>query len=169
MLVTNSCLGYYFMMKPFLAKDLRNFEKRIAYLINKGIIQFPIHLSDGNEDSLIKLFSDIKKSDWVFSTWRSHYHCLLKGVTENELENAILNGHSISLNFPSHRMYSSAIVGGQISQAVGVAISIKIQNEITRVINSVFKIITLSKLQLEQDIALIESLQHQAFTSGFKP
>ena len=129
MLVTGSCLGYYFTMKPFLAKDLQNFEKRIADLFNKGMIPFPIHLSAGNEDSLIKIFGNIQESDWVFSTWRSHYHCLLKGVPEIELENAILNGHSISLNFPDYRIYSSAIVGGQISQAVGVAMSIKIQNQ----------------------------------------
>ena len=129
MLVTGSCLGYYFTMKPFLAKDLQNFEKRIADLFNKGMIPFPIHLSAGNEDSLIKIFGNIQESDWVFSTWRSHYHCLLKGVPEIELENAILNGHSISLNFPDYRIYSSAIVGGQIYQAVGVAMSIKIQNQ----------------------------------------
>lgn len=128
-LVANGCLGYHFIVKPILAEDLQNFEKRIADLFNKGLIPYPIHLSDGNENSLIELFSSIQKSDWVFSTWRSHYHCLLKGVTESELENAILNGHSISLNFPSHRIYSSAIVGGQISHAVGVAMSIKMQDQ----------------------------------------
>jgi len=133
MLVTNSSLGYYLMVQQFSGRDLQNFEKKIASLFNKGKIPFPIHLSSGNEDSLIKICGKIKKSDWVFSTWRSHYHCLLKGVPEVELENAILSGHSISLNFPDYQFYSSAIVGGQISQAVGVAMAIKIQNQDSKV------------------------------------
>ena len=86
-------------------------------------------MSAGNEDSLINIFDNVKNNDWVFSTWRSHYHCLLKGVPETELQKAIVNGQSIALNFPKYRIYSSAIVSGQISQAVGVAMSIKIKNE----------------------------------------
>lgn len=83
------------------ATDLRNFEMNIASLFNDRKIAHPIHLSDGNEDFLINIFSDIQSNDWVFSTWRSHYHCLLKGVPDAELERAILNGYSISLNFLS--------------------------------------------------------------------
>jgi len=109
--------------------DLRNFEMNIASLFNDRKIPHPIHLSDGNENFLINIFSDIKSNDWVFTTWRSHYHCLLKGVPEAEIERAILNGYSISLNFPEHRIFSSAMVGGQISHAVGVAMSIKIKEQ----------------------------------------
>lgn len=111
------------------ANDLRNFEEKITYLFNNREIPHPIHLSAGNEDSLINIFDNVKNNDWVFSTWRSHYHCLLKGVPETELQKAIVNGQSIALNFPKYRIYSSAIVSGQISQAVGVAMSIKIKNE----------------------------------------
>ena len=33
-----------------------------------------IHLSNGNEKQLIEIFKKIGVGDWVFSTWRSHYH-----------------------------------------------------------------------------------------------
>ena len=46
--------------------DLRNFEMNITSLFNDGKIPHPIHLSDGNEDFLINIFSDIKSNDWVF-------------------------------------------------------------------------------------------------------
>ena len=107
--------------------ELVEFETRIANLFNAGKIRFPIHLSSNNQEKLIEIFKLIDINDWIFSSWRSHYHCLLKGVPELEVENAILEGRSISLNFPSHRIFSSAIVGGQISQAIGVALAIKMK------------------------------------------
>ena len=116
-------------MRDLLPSDLINFEEKIAGLFNEGKIPFPIHLSNGNEESIIDIFRSIKSSDWIFSSWRSHYHCLLKGVPEAELENAIVAGRSIALNFPDYRIYSSAIVTGQIPQAVGVAMAIKIQEQ----------------------------------------
>lgn len=116
-------------MRDLLPSDLINFEEKIAGLFNEGKIPFPIHLSNGNEESIIDIFRSIKSSHWIFSSWRSHYHCLLKGVPEEELENAILAGRSIALNFPDYRIYSSAIVTGQIPQAVGVAMAIKIQEQ----------------------------------------
>jgi len=105
--------------------SLISFENKIAQLFNSGKIRFPIHLSIGNEDELIKIFKSISSSDWIFSTWRSHYHCLLKGVPEDVIEEAILQGRSIALNFPKYRVFSSAIAGGQISHAVGTAFTIK--------------------------------------------
>ena len=65
----------------------------------------------------------------MFCSWRSHYQCLLKGVPEKDLEQEILNGKSISLCFPKYNIYSSAIVGGSIPIAVGVALSLKISNK----------------------------------------
>ena len=46
-------------------------------IYEKGKIRAPIHLSGNNENQLIKIFKKVKKQDWVFSTWRSHYHALL--------------------------------------------------------------------------------------------
>jgi TPP-dependent pyruvate/acetoin dehydrogenase alpha subunit len=104
---------------------LVKFEEGIASLFNSGEIKFPIHLSNGNEENLIEIFKEVQPQDWVIGSWRSHYQCLLKGVPERELKSAILQGKSISLCFPEYRIYSSAIVGGQLPIAVGVAMAIR--------------------------------------------
>jgi pyruvate dehydrogenase E1 component alpha subunit len=74
---------------------------------------------------LIKIFRGVKPEDWVLCSWRSHYHCLLKGVPPDELKAAILRGRSIALCFPKHKVLSSAIVGGICPWAVGLAWTIK--------------------------------------------
>ena len=108
-----------------LEKSLIEFENKVSKLFNEKKIKAPIHLHYGNEKSLIKIFKKISKNDWIFCSWRSHYHCLLKGVNEKKLIKAILNGQSISLCFKKERIFSSAIVGGIIPIAVGAAIALK--------------------------------------------
>ena len=105
--------------------DLIKFENDIAAVFNSGRIRAPIHLYSGNEEVLIKFFKRIKKNDWVFCSWRSHYQCLLKGVPSKRLKKEILEGKSISLCFPEYKIYSSAIVGGVLPIAVGMALSLK--------------------------------------------
>ena len=63
--------------------DLINFELEIKELYEKGKIRAPIHLSGNNENQLISIFKKIKKNDWVLSTWRNHYHALLKVSLKN--------------------------------------------------------------------------------------
>ena len=94
-------------------------------LFNAGKIRSPIHLYSNNEDFLIKFFKRIKKNDWIFCSWRSHYQCLLKGVPPKELKKEIIEGKSISLCFPKYKIYSSAIVGGVLPISVGLALSLK--------------------------------------------
>ena len=110
-------------------KDLIKFEKEIAELFNNKKIRAPIHLYSGNEDFLINFFKKIKKQDWVFCSWRSHYQCLLKGVPKDEIKKEIMEGRSISLCFPKQKIYSSALVGGSLPIAVGTAMSLKIKKE----------------------------------------
>jgi pyruvate dehydrogenase E1 component alpha subunit len=112
----------------FTKEDLIGFERKIADCWEGGKIRGPIHLSGGNEDPLIEIFKRIKKNDWVFSTWRSHYHALLKGISEEWLESEILEGRSITLVNKNENFYSSAIVGGTIPIAVGVAMALKKDN-----------------------------------------
>ena len=112
-------------MTTYKKKELINFENDIAKCFNNGKIRAPIHLYSGNEDFLIKFFKKIKKNDWVFCSWRSHYQCLLKGVPPKLLKREILAGKSISLCFPKYKIYSSAIVGGTLPIAVGMALSLK--------------------------------------------
>ena len=106
-------------------KDLINFEDNIAKLFNEAKIKAPIHLYSGNEKFLINFFKKIKKNDWLFCSWRSHYQCLLKGVPQKKIENEIINGKSISLCFLDYKIYSSAIVGGSLPIALGLALSFK--------------------------------------------
>ena len=105
--------------------DLINFEDSIAKLFNEAKIKAPIHLYSGNEKFLINFFKKIKKNDWVLCSWRSHYQCLLKGVPPKKITNEIINGKSISLCFLDYKVYSSAIVGGSLPIAVGLALSLK--------------------------------------------
>jgi pyruvate dehydrogenase E1 component alpha subunit len=104
---------------------LIQFERKMADHWESGKVRGPIHLSGGNEDQLIEIFKRIKKTDWVFSTWRSHYHALLKGVPSEWLEQEILEGRSITIINKEEKFYSSGIVAGTIPIAVGVAISNK--------------------------------------------
>lgn len=111
----------------FKKQYLINFEKHIEDIYSKGYIKGPIHLSSGNEEQLISIFKKIKDTDWVFSTWRSHYHALLHNIPKDGIEKQILEGRSITLCFPEHNFYTSAIVGGVIPIALGAAMSIKLK------------------------------------------
>ena len=113
------------MIPRYTVQDLKNFELEVADIFNSGKIKAPVHLSDGNESHLIEIFKNIKDADWVICSWRSHYQCLLKGVPRNELLEEIKAGRSISLCFPDYQIFSSAIVGGQIPIAVGLALAEK--------------------------------------------
>ena len=112
-------------MGQYNVEELIQFEEEIAELFNKAKIKAPIHLYYGNEDSIIEIFKKVRKQDWVFCSWRSHYQCLLKGVSPAKLKKEILAGRSISLCFPEYKIYSSAIVGGSLPIAVGMALSLK--------------------------------------------
>lgn len=116
------------------AEELIAFEADIAAEFNAGRIRAPVHLHGGNEQQLIDVFRDVGVDDWVCSSWRSHYHCLLKGVPPAELKAEIMAGRSIALCFPQHRIISSAIVGGVLPIAVGLAMGIKRKGDLyTRV------------------------------------
>lgn len=113
------------MKKLLSKKELIDFENDIANCFNNKMIRSPIHLYYGNESEMIKIFKKINEDDWVMCSWRSHYQCLLKGVPKKELKKEILANRSISLCFPKQKIVSSAIVGGIVPIALGVAMGIK--------------------------------------------
>lgn len=106
--------------------ELIAFEEDIASLFNAGNIRHPIHLESGNEDALIEVFENIRRDDWVCCTWRAHLKCLLHGVPQETLKEAIVRGDSMSLCFPEYRIVSSPIVGGILPIALGIAKAIKL-------------------------------------------
>lgn len=106
------------------AEELIEFEAEVAAMYNRGEIRAPVHLSGGNEAPLLRYFAErFQPGDWVVSTWRSHYHCLLAGCPPAEVMAAIRAGRSIALCFPEHRFLASAIVAGACPIAVGLAAS----------------------------------------------
>jgi len=111
----------------FSKEELIAFETEMATCFDDAMIRAPVHLYNGNEDEIIRVFedNDIGPDDWVLCSWRSHYQCLLKGVPPEELKEAILQGRSISLCFAKQRVLSSGIVTGVLPIATGIAIDIK--------------------------------------------
>ena len=112
---------------------LRAFEESIRDAYLTGEIRGALHLSRGNESQLIEIFKDIRPTDWVFSTWRSHYHALLHSIPEDKVRAEIMAGKSINLNFAEHRFFTSSIVGGCLPIATGTALAIKRQGGAERV------------------------------------
>jgi pyruvate dehydrogenase E1 component alpha subunit len=110
----------------FTETNLIDFENKIVDHWENAKIRGPVHLSNGNESALIEIFKRIHTTDWVFSTWRSHYHALLKGIDTNWIEQDILAGRSITLCNVDERFYSSAIVTATLPIALGTALSIKL-------------------------------------------
>lgn len=108
-----------------IPNDLITFEDEIATEFNAGKIPYPVHLESGNEKQLIEIFGDVQPDDWIFGSWRLHLKCLLKGVPREMLRDAIRRGESMTMCFPEHRVYGSAIVGGTLPIALGVAMAIK--------------------------------------------
>jgi TPP-dependent pyruvate/acetoin dehydrogenase alpha subunit len=106
-------------------EELIAFERDIANEFNNGRIKAPIHLEGNNESQLIEIFKDVRRTDWVCCSWRSHYKALLHGIPPAEVKAAIMEGHSITLCFPEYRFISSAIVGGILPVAAGIAWAIR--------------------------------------------
>lgn len=111
--------------KVWTPEELIDFENQIAELFNAAKIRSPVHLYYGNEEKIIEVFREVQEDDWVMCSWRSHYQCLLKGVPPEKLKEEIVAGRSISLCFPDQRVVSSALVGGILPIAVGIAMGIK--------------------------------------------
>ncbi|MGJ0510214.1 MAG: thiamine pyrophosphate-dependent enzyme [Methylocystis sp.] len=108
-------------MSAYTVTDLQDFEREVADAFEARRIHAPVHLSDGNEAQLIEIFREIPSTAWVFSNWRSHYHALLHGVPRELVMSEILAGRSMMLHFPEYRFFTSAIVGGILPIACGVA------------------------------------------------
>ena len=119
------------MAATFTKQDLTDFENEIAEIFGKGLIKAPVHLRAGREEELIRIFREqnIGPEDYVFGFWDSHELCLLKGVPRETVKQAVIDGRSISLCFPEHKIYCSGIVGSLMGVATGVAWALKRQGK----------------------------------------
>lgn len=103
-------------------QQLVEFEREVARRFGAGEIRGPVHLcSEAQAEPLIEIFRGVKRTDYVLSTWRSHWHALLHGVPPERVMGEILAGRSMMLHFPEHRFMTSAIMGGMLPIACGLA------------------------------------------------
>lgn len=115
-------------------QELMDFEKDIEQCFLEKKILAPIHLSDHNEDQVLWIFENLwKPDDWLFTTWRNHWHCLCAGVKPEWLKEQILAGKSMFISSKEPKIITSSIVGGILSQAVGVAAALKATNSMNSV------------------------------------
>lgn len=119
------------LRSEFIAK-VRNFEQRL--LDNMADIYSPVHLSLGHEGVAADLHEVLRPEDWLFSTHRNHHHYFAKGGDEQLLWDEIaglpsgLNGGfagSQSISSDALHFHASAIVGGLVGVATGVAQALK--------------------------------------------
>lgn len=113
----------------YTPQQLIDFETRVKEEYEKATITGPVHLSKGNEEPLIKIFEHVDPNDWVFSTWRNHYHALLHGVPEEHLWRLVTSGKSMSVYCDEPKLYCSSIVAGVLPIALGAAMGIKRSGE----------------------------------------
>ena len=114
-------------------EDIITFEEKVKEHYEDAIITAPIHLSKGNEKEVLEIFQYVHPDDWVFSSWRNHFHALLHGLDRDVLMEDIIDGRSMSTNSIKPKFYSSSIVAGIIPIAVGAANALKMKKSERRV------------------------------------
>ena len=112
------------------------FERRLQD--DMANIHNPTHLCLGQEEVPQALYDNLRPDDWVFSTHRAHGHALAKGIPEQALwdeihgyESGLNGGFSGSQGFSSaeHNFHCTAIVGGLVGVATGVAYALKLEKK----------------------------------------
>lgn len=114
-------------------ETIRAFESRCQS--EMASFKCPVHLCLGQEEVPEAIHKYVNPQDWVFSTHRSHGHYLAKGGSEERLWDEIrglpsgVNGGfagSQCFSDPGINFHSSAIVGGLVGVATGVALSLSL-------------------------------------------
>lgn len=116
---------------------IRRFEERIVSLYPEQQMKTPVHLCLGQEGVPAGVCSQLAREDYIFSTHRSHGHCIAKGMSLHAIAAELYGketgccrgrGGSMHLVDPDHGIPgSTAIVGGSIPLAVGAALSARMQ------------------------------------------
>jgi pyruvate dehydrogenase E1 component alpha subunit len=106
-------------------ESLIAFEQKVVEAWEQGELPSLTHICSGNETHLLEIFQDIRPQDWIFTNHRAHYHCLLKGMSEEQLMENIRNDMSMFSYSRELKIYQSAILGGCCGIAVGVAKAIQ--------------------------------------------
>ncbi|MFT7859707.1 MAG: pyruvate dehydrogenase (acetyl-transferring) E1 component subunit alpha [Sulfurimonas sp.] len=135
--------------KEYYSKMLliRRFEEKCVELYSSQKIRGFLHLYIGEEAVAVGLHDALDENDSILTTYREHGHALTRGVSAKSVMAELYGkidgcsrgrGGSMHLFDAKTRFYGgSAIVGGGLPLAVGMALADKMQNN-TRVTVAVF-------------------------------
>jgi TPP-dependent pyruvate/acetoin dehydrogenase alpha subunit len=112
---------------------IRSLEQRVSFVYPEQEMKCPVHLCTGQEAIAAGVCAHLTKEDTIFSTHRSHGHCIAKGMDLNSMvaefygkSNGCSRGRGGSMHLVDveHGIPgTTAIVGGCIPLAVGAALS----------------------------------------------
>jgi len=116
---------------------IRRFEEKVVELYRAGEIPGIAHGYVGQEAVAVGVCSALRRDDYILSTHRGHGHSLAKGIEAKYLMAELMGkktgvckgiGGSMHSTEPDVGViFSSAIVGGNIPIAVGVALAMKMR------------------------------------------
>ena len=122
------------MLLAVTKADILAFQDDIKERFLRGEIRHPVHLCDPSQlDHLLPIFEDIQPQDWLFTSYRGMFHWLLKGIPPERLLKFIVEHGAMGFCDKEYRIVSSAIVGGCLPIALGVAMGLKWQGKTERV------------------------------------
>jgi TPP-dependent pyruvate/acetoin dehydrogenase alpha subunit len=116
---------------------IRRFEEKIIDVYGLQDMKSPVHLCIGQEGIATGVCAHLEAEDYIFTTHRSHGHCLAKGMDPKELyaecygrvtgccrgKGGSMHPAAPALGIPG----ATSIVGGSIPLAAGAALSFKKQ------------------------------------------
>lgn len=119
--------------------EIRRFEEKVAELYSLGTIHGLAHPYIGQEAVAVGVCSALRDDDYVLSVHRGHGHSIAKGVPLGPLMAELfgkdtgvcrgIGGSMHSTYLEKGVLFSTAIVGGNIPIAAGVALAIKLNRE----------------------------------------
>ncbi|MAI29119.1 MAG: acetoin dehydrogenase [Rickettsiales bacterium] len=129
----------------YLFKKIRSTEEKIIEIYESDVIKSPVHLSLGQESIAVGVaLASEKKKDVIFSNYRSHAHFIAHGGNYKKMwaelfgkETGLSSGKAGSMHLgdvQANFIFTSAIVGSAISEAVGYALAIKLKKLKSKVI-----------------------------------
>jgi len=118
---------------------IRKFEEKIIDVYPDQDMKTPVHLCIGQEAVAAGVCANLVKDDYLFTTHRSHGHCLAKGADPGKLFaefygriDGYCKGKGGSMHFAVPEigiMGTSAIVGGGIPLGVGTALASRMKGD----------------------------------------
>jgi len=117
----------------------RFLDEKVVDLYKKGLIQGIAHPCLGQEAVAAGVIANLDREDLVVSNHRGHGHSLVKGVSERAMLSELLGketgmcrgfgGSMHSSDLECGVVFSTAIVGGGIPLAVGVALALRMDKK----------------------------------------